>query len=268
MQAVSHQLPTRYASSRHSFNPEVRAQLDQLFADVRAGKIEDPVAVFDADGTCWEKDCGEGFYRWQVANQAAPGLDYSRDLIADYKDHYMRDRTGALVSTATCMAGLPESTVKAQCASFMKGFARNIYPAQQQLIADMQRAGMKVYIVSASQRWIVEAGAAHLGVSPDHVRGIQTAVVDGKLTDHVIGHITYRQGKADAILDAIGHAPCFVAGNAMTDYEMLQMATHTALVINPHDTPPPENNLYEHALKNHWHIQVWPDTPEQPPVQS
>ncbi len=250
--------PDPYLSDQSSWNPEVEKRIDSFISRVKAGEIENPTAVFDADGTLWRDDIGERFLQWLIKNRHLQGVDYSKDIYGEYEKMLEKD-TGAAYAMATkLMNGINEKELIKWASDFFPShFSSNVFPKQRELISRLQEAGVDVWIVSASNRWIVEGAAPHMGVSNDHVVGIQTEVKNGKLTDTIIPPVTYRQGKVDAIKKYIAGKVDFAAGNSMTDFEMLSFANDTSLVINPRDSGPPDSNLMSLAQQGNWAIQKW-----------
>ena len=92
---------------------------------------------------------------------------------------------------------------------------------------------VEIYIVTASITWAVEPGARRLGLREKDVIGIETDVVNGVVSDRQKGVITYREGKAQALLARTGGvAPYFSAGNTEGDRWLLECATDLRLVLS------------------------------------
>ena len=125
-----------------------------------------------------------------------------------------------------------------------------VYEEQKQIIARLQAGGFEVYIVSASGREFVKAGAVLLGVDPSHVIAMDAETKDGKLLPKSIPPATYRQGKADAIRKYVGVQPLIAFGDAFTDVEMLEFAKEAAVLIDRGD---PE--LRKLAAEKGWLVQ-------------
>ena len=68
------------------------------------------------------------------------------------------------------------------------------------------------------------------GVPPEHVIGVRSQLRDGRLTGQPEGIVTFRQGKADAILRAVGRRPALAFGDSWTDFEMLTSAERGVLI--------------------------------------
>lgn len=141
-----------------------------------------------------------------------------------------------------------------------------IYEPIQDLIGRQRAAGFDVWVISASPQLVVETWAAQVGISADHVIGIRTLEVGGKLdynlqgcgdvpdgsndgAGNVTGNslITYIEGKrcwlnkvvhGDSTAGAlqrnadVNKRALFAAGDSDTDITFLQDATGLKLAIN------------------------------------
>ncbi len=104
-----------------------------------------------------------------------------------------------------------------------------------ELMRALEAAGLEIWIVSASNIWTVRAFADHFGLPQERVLGNRVAVEEGRLTDKTRIPALYREGKMAIIEEVIGKTPVLVAGDAVTDYEMLCGAGELALVIDRGD---------------------------------
>lgn len=239
--------------SRYVWSQTNQAALNALFQH----NLQGQVAVFDADETLWSHDIGEAFLQWLIAENHLVQSPPPEGVWAHYEALCLQDKTIGYPYAAQAMAGLPEAEVRRLAQRFFQQFKHNIYPAQQRLIQRLQAAGVQVWIVSASNQWIIEAAAPELGVPVSQVVGIRLQVDKGVVTDQIIAPVTYRQGKVEAIQKYIGQQPVLVSGDSMTDYEMLQYAKHLALVINPKDKGANTANIARLARQHGWSIQRW-----------
>lgn len=239
--------------SRYLWSPANQQAIDTLLAMDLRGQV----AVFDADETLWSHDVGEAFLQWLIAEKKLVNTPPDPGVWQHYLNLCAQDKNVGYPYAAQAMAGLSEAQVKSLAQQFFEAFKHNIYPAQQRLIQDLQAAGAKVWIVSASNQWIIEAAAPTLGVPVSQVVGIRLAVKDGRLTDTLIPPVTYRQGKVTAINTYIGQQPVLVSGDSMTDYEMLKYAKHLVLVINPKNKGIDTENIARLAKQHQWPIQRW-----------
>jgi HAD superfamily hydrolase (TIGR01490 family) len=239
------------------WNPDVQHRLDGFMGRVERGEVDHPTAVFDFDGTLSRQDLGENFLKWQITNRKLKDVDYSQDIYRQYEDELKRDYRSGSAMCVSLMKGLEDKDVRAWAADFAKSHVeKNAFAGQRELVDRMLKAGVDVWIVSASAQYLVEAAAPHLGIAADHAVGVQAEVRDGVLTGNVPGIIPYREGKVAAIDLAVGRTPDFVAGNTWSDYEMVGSAKSVSLLINPADEPP--HSLLRQAEANGWGIQDWP----------
>ena len=216
-----------------------------------------PVAAFDADGTLWDTDLGETFFKYQIANSKLP------DLPADPWRHYRDwkesgDPRPAYLWLAQINAGQKLGQVKTWARESVAQFSPlPIFMEQKKWISIMLSRGVDVYIVTASIKWAVEPGAARLGLPENQVIGIQTKITDGVVTAEQEGPISYREGKVEALLAATGgRKPFFCSGNTMGDYSLLKAATRVGFAVGAapegHELWETENELRTKASEHSW----------------
>lgn len=208
------------------------------------------VACFDADGTLWSEDIGEAFFRWLIAGRLLRTIDCDTDVYAAYEARVHEDRTMGYAWAVSLMAGLADADVT-RWARQMAAAWPNYRPAMAALMKGLEEAGFEVWIVSASNRWIVRATMERMGLDPDRVVAIEVAVEDGILTSNVLRPITCRQGKVEAIDHHIQCRPVFAIGDSMGDLEMLECAQQP-LIVGRHDQPQAE--ILAVAATRNWPI--------------
>ncbi|MFJ8309374.1 MULTISPECIES: HAD family hydrolase [unclassified Streptomyces] len=130
------------------------------------------------------------------------------------------------------------------------------YDQQRDLIRTLRKAGFDVWITSASPEPVVDVWARGAGVDPDHAIGIRSTTEHGRITSHLKGCgsakdgddsvITYIDGKRcwinQEILGVRGAAAervqpadrrqVFAAGDSDTDVSFLRDATGLRLALN------------------------------------
>lgn len=100
-------------------------------------------------------------------------------------------------------------------------------PEMRELMAALERAGVRVHVVSASQEQLVAGALEALDypVPPERVFGMRLQEEGGKLQPRSVEPasypLTYREGKREVIEGFFERPPVFVAGDSDTDYEML-----------------------------------------------
>lgn len=231
----------------------------QIEATIVALKSENSelVAAFDADGTLWDTDLGENFFQYQIDNRQIP-------LPPDPWNHYFEmkkianDPRSAYVWLAQVNRGIQEIELQRWAhQAFNKIEPKPIFAEQKKLIELFLKHEVRVYIVTASIKWAVVPGAIALGLTADHVIGVETKVEGGSITDIPVLPITYRQGKVEALLLKTGNIkPFFCAGNTIGDFELLQAATHIRLAVSAAARDDKmfrsENELMTKAIENNW----------------
>lgn len=75
--------------------------------------------------------------------------------------------------------------------------APRVYAEALECLARHREAGDGVLVISATQRFLVEAICAHLDIP--HALGTDMEVVDGRYTGRTQGILTYREGKIEAL---------------------------------------------------------------------
>ena len=200
-----------------------------------------PVAAFDADGTLWDIDLGENFFQYQIDRKLVK-------LPPEPWEHYQNMKASDPHKAYLWLAQICQGHTLQEVQSWAKEAVKAsspipIFSEQQKLIELFHARGVKIYIITASVKWAVEAGAELLGLGYDSVIGIETDSTGGVISDHQKGLITYRQGKVDALLQkSHGVLPFFASGNTMGDFQLLQSSTHLSLAVS---AAPDEDRLFK-----------------------
>jgi phosphatidylglycerophosphatase C len=216
-----------------------------------AGNSKNADVVFDADGTLWKGDVGESFFIWELDNKKflPPQQAQAQQMWQAYTDKRLSERD-MWIAAATLQNGLRESDVQRWAASFFRAnFQDRIFPAMQSAIANLQRRGVRVWIVSASHRWIIEAGADYLHVRRSNVIAISAKVKDGRITGEVINPVPFQAGKVEAIRGHLSTLPFIAFSDSINDLPMLELATTSRVVINP------DERLRTTAMSRGWSVQ-------------
>ncbi len=234
--------------------------LESALSEAKPG--ERPVAAFDADGTLWDTDLGEAFFRYQIKYSNLPGLP------ADPWQHYNNwkhngDPRPAYLWLAQISRGCSLSQVQQWAEeAVVKNSPLPIFPDQEKWVSLLLKNNIEVFVVTASVKWAVEPGARRLGINSDHVLGVETQVQNGILTDQAAGYMTYKQGKPAALLEILkGRRPFFCSGNSTGDTALLMSATKVQLALGAarpdthgEDLYTSEVGLRDEAKKNGWLI--------------
>lgn len=243
---------TKYKSFPQKFWTQIQEKLDLAFKTDSS-----PIAAFDADGTLWDTDLGENFFKWQIKNCQLPNLP------ADPWLHYRKWKSEADPRPAYLwLAQINQGQTLTQVRSWAQQALENyvelpIFEEQRKLIDWLKSQKVEVYVVTASVKWAVEPGSLLLGIEHDNVLGITTKTdKDNKLTSNLEGLITYREGKPAALFEKTKKFPFFASGNTMGDFSLLKSATQLGLAVGAtkqgHELYPTESELRSHASQNQW----------------
>ncbi len=239
------------------FSDAFWASTEKTLAGLKNQSALPLVATFDADGTLWDTDLGENFFHYQIDHKLV-------DLPAQAWNHYLelKKKNNDPREAYLWLAQINQGQTLKQVRDWSQAAFDEIQPVplfseQKKLIDLFLQNQVQVYIVTASVSWAVESGARALGLSSENVIGIQTLVQNEVITNQPILPITYRQGKADALLQKTnGIQPFFASGNTLGDAELLQAATHIRLAVSAASRDDKlfqsENELMKLAEKNNW----------------
>jgi phosphoserine phosphatase len=240
-----------------NWSPEIWRSIEfALKEELQANKH--PVAAFDADGTLWDTDLGESFFKYQIKNKLLMGLP-KRPW-----EHYRKwKESGDPRPAYLWLAQINQGHTLEQVRSWAEENVKDLEPlpifeAQRSLIELLQKNKVDIFVVTASVKWAVEPGARRLGIPLDKVLGIKTQVIKGLVSDQQDGLITYREGKAEALLQASGgRLPFLSCGNTLGDLSLLEKATRVRLAVGAapsgHELFDAEERLRHEATTRNWH---------------
>ena len=191
------------------------------------------VAVFDCDGTIWSGDSGSAFLVWSLEQ----GL-VSRSTSDWIDTRYRAYLAGKVSELEICgeivqiYAGLRDQELRASAAEFVQQFVEpRIFPEIKSLIATLGRAGVELWAVSSTNRWVVAEGVRPLGIAEQRVLAVEARVVDGVITSEIVS-VPTDKGKAEALRQVGLPSPDAVFGNSIHDLAMLEIA-RCAFPVNP-----------------------------------
>ncbi len=184
------------------------------------------VAVFDCDGTLWSGDSGYGFMAWSLEQ----GL-VSRSTSDWIDDRHRAYRSGQVSEKAICgemvqiYAGLRDEELREAAARYFNEFIRpHVFPELAALVAGLRKAGVDLWAVSSTNRWVIAEGVRDFGIAPERILAADVRVENG-----IIGHdliaVPTGEGKAVALRGARLPHPDAVFGNSIHDLAMLDMAS-------------------------------------------
>lgn len=204
------------------------------------------VAVFDCDGTIWGGDSGKGFMDWSLEQ----GL-VSRSTNDWIDTRYRAYVAGTISELQICgemvqiYAGLREQELWAAAKTYVNEFVKpRIFPEIESLLSALHKAGVELWAVSSTNKWVVTEGVREFGIAEQHVLAAEVAVVDGVITSTLVD-VPTDEGKAEALKRAGLPQPDAVFGNSIHDLAMLEIAKN-AFPVNPSPA------LLDAAAKNGW----------------
>ena len=225
-------------------------------------------AAFDADGTLWDFDLGEVFFHWQIKNCGLP-------LPAKPWEHYLEmkkinnDPRQAFVWLAAINKGKQISQVRYWAKKCVEeNSPLPIFKGQKKLIELLQTKGVEVFVVTASVGWAVEPGAEIFGIKKENVLGVHTLVEQDLVTDRPPEIVTWKAGKAKALLTATkGVRPVLSCGNTMGDLDLIDSSMGVKIAVRANgegsDLFETENQLHQIGLNNNWVVQEWKNLSQQ-----
>ncbi len=243
-------LPEQIAREIAPFHPACR----RVFREValRAVRGERPLACFDADGTLWAEDIGEGMLRWLAAGGLLPSVRAPwQQVWEEYEARVREDRCAGYAWAVAIMEGLREEEIIRWSRQFAAAWP-NYRPKMVGLLRGLCAAGGEVVIVTASNRWLVEAAAERMGLPDIRILGIETRVRDGVLTGEVVRPVTCRGGKVEAIRERLGRMPDLAVGDSVGDLEMLEASGRVVVVGRRSD---PSAQMVRLARERGWPVQ-------------
>lgn len=234
--------------------------LDKKMSCETAGRY---LAVFDLDKTVIQNDCGEALFHFLVEEGKLPSC-----RVKEYYEKVEKEGgKSAYPWVVSLMAGMKEGDVYALCqqaiqTEFKKETGKKnlggvqvaqglrLYPEMKKLMERMKRTHFEIWVISASNRWVVETVIKELKLPVDHFVGMAVEVKTGVLTDIPVKPQPVGPGKWEVIEQKICRPPNFVAGDSASDFPMMENATEIALFID-HGNP----RARSHAEKMGWLIQ-------------
>jgi HAD superfamily phosphoserine phosphatase-like hydrolase len=204
------------------------------------------VAVFDCDGTLWSGDAGYGFMAWSLEQ----GL-VSRSTHDWIDNRYRAYRAGKVSEEAMCgemvqmYAGLRDDELRAAAARYVEKFVRQrVFQEIAALVARMRKAGIELWAVSSTNRWVIEEGLRDFAIPSERILAAEVRVANGMITGELVD-VPTGPAKATALKSAGLPAPDEVFGNSVHDLAMLEMA-RCPFPVNPSPA------LLEAAAKKGW----------------
>jgi phosphoserine phosphatase len=142
-------------------------------------------------------------------------------------------------------AGLRDAELRAAAARYVREFVEpRIFAEMAQLVDRLNQAGVELWAVSSTNKWVVAEGVRGFGIAEERMLAAEVHIADGLITSDLVD-VPTGAGKAVA-LKRVGLArPDAVFGNSVHDLAMLELARR-AYPVNP------SPSLIAAATKNGW----------------
>ncbi len=191
------------------------------------------VAVFDCDGTIWSGDSGYGFMLWTLEQGLVSRS--SSDWIDNRYRAYLAGQVSELDICGEMVqiyAGLREQELQAAAAQYVQEFVQQrVFPEMASLLATLRQAGVELWAVSSTNRWVVAEGVRAFGIPAERVLAAEVRVTDGLISSEIVA-VPTDEFKAEALKRVGLPAPDAVFGNSIHDLAMLEIA-RSAFPVNP-----------------------------------
>ena len=148
------------------------------------------LAVFDCDGTLWQADSGENFFRWEM-KRGLVSRQVADKLIARYELYRQGrvsedDMCGEMV---TMHEGISCAEIeKAVARFFPEVIASGIFPEMKVLTNELVVNGCELWAISSTNDWVVREGVKQFGIAPERVIAAAVATNDGHATGRFQNH--------------------------------------------------------------------------------
>jgi HAD superfamily phosphoserine phosphatase-like hydrolase len=215
--------------------------------------VERRVACFDGDGTLWLEDIGEAFLRWLLAGPLEHLVERDPRTYEKYEERVRRDLVDGYGWAVQLMAGLAERDVGRWARQHAAAWP-NYRSEMVSLLRGLAAEGVEVWIVSASNRWVVAETARRMGIDPGRVIAIESEVAEGVLTDRLVQPVPCMAGKVAAIDRRIGKRPDLAVGDGMGDFAMLDVSVRPLAVGTRRRKDAP---LLRAARERRWPIHLF-----------
>jgi phosphoserine phosphatase len=218
------------------------------------------IVAVDADGTLWRKDLGEHFLQWLcglVDGGPEPSI-LPASVWKDYLKLLKKDRAGAYGFAVQVMAGI-EFADLVTWMDYVASTWRYYKPRMAALLNGLrEEGGMKVYVVTASNAWLIRRGLLYLDADVDGVFGIETEMdsipgIGLLLSDRLVQPIVCNRGKLEVLQTHAG-SPAIAIGDSLIDVEMME-ASRWRLVVG--HAGEPESDLLKLAKKRGWNRHLF-----------
>lgn len=230
---------------------------EQLLSKLK-NKIDnkDPVknlAVFDADGTLWPEDANNILLEYQIKKDLRDLKDLLNPIYRDEENRYRRCEL-----FAERQAGFKIQEFKNYCLEALRESPLHVFPFQRELLKYLKQKDMKIFVVTASIKWLIESAVKLYNLPVDKVLGVETKLEGETISAELLRPAPVAGFKGEVFLKQSQREACFLAGgNTSSDLPLLEMAEVPFVVHSAgrgNEDFPAEEKLTKIAIKNNWMI--------------
>lgn len=208
-------------------------------------------AVLDADGTLWPEDANDILLNYQIRENL-------RD-VKDLMDSYYRQEGHRYLlceNFAKRQKGWSIEEFQFHARKALKEKPLHVFPFQKKLLDHLKHKALRICIVTASIKWLVELAVEIYELPIEKVLGVETKIKGGLISSEILRPAPVGDSKGSAFLNYSQGKSCFLAGgNTLTDLPLLKMAVQSFVVhsADSEDTVfSAEERLKAQALQEQW----------------
>jgi len=211
------------------------------------------LAIFDLDNTLIGGDSDHLWGEFLVEKQVVDGKTFKQANDAFYED-YKAGRLDMEAYVAFALAPLKGMTKGERDTLHNEFMASKILPIMlpkaQALIDKHRRLGHTLLIITATNRFVTEPIAKHLGI--DHLLATEPEIVDDRITGRMIGTPCFQDGKVSRLQQWLEQRSenltgSFFYSDSFNDLPLLEQVSYP-FAVDPDDT------LRRQAENNDWPV--------------
>lgn len=211
------------------------------------------LVAFDADGTLWPEDANSILLEYQIKK----GLRDLKDLLSPiYCNEGNRYRRCELF--AERQAGFKLQEFKNYCLEALRENPLHVFSFQKKLLKYLKQKGMKIFVVTASIKWLVESAVKLYNLPVDEVLGVEAKLEGEIISAELLRPAPISGLKGEVFLKYSQGKSCFLAGgNTSSDLPLLEMAEVPFVVHSAgreNENFPAEEKLIKLAVRKNWII--------------
>ena len=209
------------------------------------------LVAMDADGTLWPEDANNHLIEYQEKSSLRKLDDILDPFYREDKRRYKRCEL-----FIERQAGFSLKEFRSHSLAALEERPLHVFPFQKELLVYLKKQGMKIFIVTASIKWLVEEAVKFYDLPVDGVLGLETKLEKGILTREIVRPAPLSIFKGEVFLKHSQGKKCFLAGgNTPSDLPLLKMAqcpfvVHSAGQENENFLG--ESKLRRIAVANNW----------------